>query len=92
MVEFARSFAARPRLLLLDEPASGLSESQRERLSGVLRTVGDMTCVLLVEHDLGLVAQITEKIFVLASGQLVFDGSPDEFRNSAVVNSLLVGL
>ena len=92
MVEFARAIAARPRLLLLDEPASGLSESQRERLSGVLRTVGDMTCVLLVEHDLGLVAQITEKIFVLASGQLVFEGSPDEFRNSAVVNSLLIGL
>jgi branched-chain amino acid transport system permease protein len=92
MVEFARAIAARPRLLLLDEPASGLSESQRERLKDVLRTVGGMTCVLLVEHDLGLVAQITEKIFVLASGQLVFEGSPDEFRNSAVVNSLLVGL
>lgn len=92
MVEFARAIAARPRLLLLDEPASGLSESQRERLKDVLRTVGDMTCVLLVEHDLGLVAQITEKIFVLASGQLVFEGGPEEFRNSAVVNSLLVGL
>ncbi|MGE5132620.1 MAG: ABC transporter permease subunit, partial [Gemmatimonadota bacterium] len=92
MAEFARAIAARPRLLLLDEPASGLSETQRERLKDVLRTVGDMTCVLLVEHDLGLVAQITEKIFVLASGQLVFEGSPDEFRNSAVVNSLLVGL
>lgn len=92
MVEFARAIAARPRLLLLDEPASGLSESQRERLKDVLRTVGDMTCVLLVEHDLGLVAQITEKIFVLASGKLVFEGSPEEFRDSAVVNSLLVGL
>ena len=92
MVEFARAIAARPRLLLLDEPASGLSEPQRERLKEVLRTVGDMTCVLLVEHDLGLVAQITERIFVLASGQLVFEGSPEEFRNSAVVNSLLVGL
>ena len=92
MVEFARAIAARPRLLLLDEPASGLSEPQRERLKEVLRTVGDMTCVLLVEHDLGLVAQITERIFVLASGQLVFEGSPEEFRNSAVVSSLLVGL
>jgi branched-chain amino acid transport system ATP-binding protein len=92
MVEFARAIAAKPRLLLLDEPASGLSEPQRERLKEVLRRVADMTCVLLVEHDLGLVAQITEKIFVLASGQLVFEGSPEEFRNSAVVNSLLVGL
>ena len=92
MVEFARAIAARPRLLLLDEPASGLSQAQRERLSGVLRAVGDMTCVLLVEHDLSLVAQITEKIFVLASGRLLFEGSPEEFRNSAEVNSLLIGL
>jgi branched-chain amino acid transport system ATP-binding protein len=92
MVEFARAIAARPRLLLLDEPASGLSEPQRERLAGVLRAAGEMTCVLLVEHDLGLVAQITQQIFVLASGQLVFAGSPAEFRASEVVQSLLIGL
>jgi branched-chain amino acid transport system permease protein len=92
MVEFARAVAARPRLLLLDEPSSGLSEPQREHLKDVLRTVGGMTCVLLVEHDLGLVAQISEKIYVLASGRLVFEGGPEEFRNSAVVNSLLVGI
>jgi branched-chain amino acid transport system permease protein len=92
MVEFARAIAAKPRLLLLDEPTSGLSEPQRERLKDVLRAVADMTCVLLVEHDLGLVAQISEKIYVLAAGGLVFEGGPDEFRQSEVVNSLLVGL
>jgi branched-chain amino acid transport system permease protein len=92
MVEFARAIAAKPRLLLLDEPTSGLSEPQRDRLKDVLRTVGEMTCVFLVEHDLGLVAQISEKIYVLATGRLVFEGTPDEFRQSEVVNSLLVGL
>jgi branched-chain amino acid transport system permease protein len=92
MVEFARAIAAKPRLLLLDEPTSGLSEPQRDRLSGVLRAVAGMTCVLLVEHDLGLVAQISEKIYVLATGALVFEGGPEEFRSSEVVNSLLVGL
>ena len=92
MVEFARAISARPRLLLLDEPASGLSEQQRERLAGVLRAAGEMTCVLLVEHDLGLVAEITQQIFVLASGQLAFAGSPAEFRASEVVHSLLIGL
>jgi branched-chain amino acid transport system permease protein len=92
MVEFARAIAAKPRLLLLDEPTSGLSEPQRDRLAGVLQTVAEMTCVLLVEHDLGLVAQISQKIYVLAAGGLVFAGSPDEFRSSEVVNSLLVGL
>ena len=91
MVEFARAIAPRPRLLLLDEPAAGLSEPQRDRLSGVLHALGEVTCVLLVEHDLGLVAQITERIFVLDYGRLVFQGSPAEFNDSAVVNSLLIG-
>jgi branched-chain amino acid transport system permease protein len=91
MVEFARAIAPRPRLLLLDEPAAGLSEPQRDRLKDVLHALGEATCVLLVEHDLGLVAQITERIFVLDYGRLVFEGSPAEFNDSAVVNSLLIG-
>jgi branched-chain amino acid transport system permease protein len=92
MVELARALAARPRLLLLDEPASGLSEQQRRRLAGLLTTLGERTCVLLVEHDLELVAQVSERIFVLSGGRLVFDGGPEDFRASPVVNSLLVGL
>jgi branched-chain amino acid transport system permease protein len=92
MVELARAIAARPKLLLLDEPASGLSEPQRERLKDMLRAVGELTCVLLVEHDLGLVAATAEKIFVLASGRLVFDGTPAAFRASEVVSALLIGV
>ncbi|HEX6525129.1 MAG TPA: ATP-binding cassette domain-containing protein [Streptosporangiaceae bacterium] len=92
MVEFARAIAAQPRLLLLDEPASGLSGPQRDRLAEVLRAAGELACVLLVEHDLDLVARISQKIFVLARGRLVFDGDPEDFRSSDVVNSLLIGL
>ncbi len=92
MVELARALAPNPRLLLLDEPASGLSEDQRRRLADLLVTLADRTCVLLVEHDLDLVAQVSERIFVLSGGRLVFDGGPAEFRASPIVNSLLVGL
>ena len=92
LVELARALAPRPRLLLLDEPASGLSEQQRSRLADLLHAIGELTCVLLVEHDLDLVAQVSQRIFVLSSGRLVFDGGPDDFRASPVVNSLLVGL
>ncbi len=92
MVELARALAPNPRLLLLDEPASGLSEEQRHRLAELLTAFGERTCVLLVEHDLDLVAQVSERIFVLSSGRLVFDGGPADFRASPVVNSLLVGL
>ena len=91
MVELARALAPNPRLLLLDEPASGLSEEQRQRLATLLVTLAERTCVLLVEHDLALVAQVSERIFVLSGGRLVFDGGPADFRSSPVVNSLLVG-
>jgi branched-chain amino acid transport system permease protein len=91
MVELARALAPNPRLLLLDEPASGLSEEQRQRLAGLLTTIAERTCVLLVEHDLALVAQVSERIFVLSGGRLVFDGGPADFRSSPVVNTLLVG-
>jgi branched-chain amino acid transport system permease protein len=91
MVELARALAPNPRVLLLDEPASGLSEEQRHRLAELLTGFGERTCVLLVEHDLDLVAQVSERIFVLSSGRLVFDGGPADFRASPVVNSLLVG-
>ncbi len=91
MVELARALASGPRLLLLDEPASGLSEDQRQRLAALLAALADRTCVLLVEHDLALVAQVSERIFVLSGGRLVFDGGPADFRSSPVVNSLLVG-
>jgi branched-chain amino acid transport system ATP-binding protein len=92
MVELARALAPNPRLLLLDEPASGLSEEQRHRLADLLTAFGERTCVLLVEHDLDLVAQVSGRIFVLSGGRLVFDGGPADFRASPVVNSLLVGL
>ena len=91
MVELARALAPGPRLLLLDEPASGLSEDQRQRLAALLSTLAERTCVFLVEHDLALVAQVSERIFVLSGGLLVFDGGPADFRSSPVVNSLLVG-
>jgi branched-chain amino acid transport system ATP-binding protein len=92
MVELARALAPNPRLLLLDEPASGLSEEQRGRLADLLTGFGERTCVLLVEHDLDLVALVSQQIFVLSGGRLVFAGSPSDFRVSPVVNSLLVGL
>lgn len=91
MVELARAVASKPRVLLLDEPASGLSESQRAELAEVLRVIGRHTCVVLVEHDLDLVASVAERIFVLAAGGIVFEGDAAAFRSSEVVGSLLMG-
>ena len=91
-VELARAIVAGPHLLLLDEPASGLSVEQRERLSRTLQEVAQDTTVVLVEHDLQMVARIAKQIFVLVDGRLVFSGDPNGFLNSDVVRSELMGL
>jgi branched-chain amino acid transport system ATP-binding protein len=90
-VELARCLVARPRLLLLDEPATGLTEAERQRLG---RIVGDLTShgclVLLVEHDLKLVGELCARVTVLDSGRPVFTGTPGEAqRSSAVIEAYL---
>lgn len=91
-VELARAIVAGPRLLLLDEPASGLSVEQRERLSQTLQELAQDATVVLVEHDLQMVARIAKQIFVLIDGRLVFSGDSERFLNSDVVRSELMGL
>jgi branched-chain amino acid transport system permease protein len=92
MVELARAIVARPRLLMLDEPASGLGGAQRTRLAEILLVLGRDTTIVLVEHDLQMVAEISSEVFVLVDGQLRFTGDADGFLHSEVVRTELMGL
>lgn len=92
MVELARAIVARPRLLMLDEPASGLGSAQRTRLAELLLELGGETTIVLVEHDLQMVAQISSEVFVLIDGQLRFNGDAEGFLHSEVVRTELMGL
>jgi branched-chain amino acid transport system permease protein len=92
MVELARAMVTRPKILLLDEPASGLSSEQRARLALRLSKLGETVTVFLVEHDLQMVMDIAEEIFVLLDGQIVFTGNSEEFRTSSIVRQELMGL
>jgi branched-chain amino acid transport system permease protein len=92
MVELARAIVARPRLLMLDEPASGLGSAQRTRLAEILLDLGRETTIVLVEHDLRMVAQISSEVFVLIDGQLRFNGDAYGFLHSEIVRAELMGL
>jgi len=81
-VELARALAAEPRLLLLDEPASGLDHEEIEALAGSIRALRDRlgTTILLVEHQMNLVMNVCDKVVALNFGRKIAEGSPDRVR------------
>ncbi|MCW6008154.1 ATP-binding cassette domain-containing protein [Micromonospora sp. CPCC 205371] len=86
-LEIAMALAGRPRLLLLDEPAAGLSAVEFSQLSAVLRDLPRTVTVLLVEHRLDLVYALADRVTVLRDGQHVATGTPDEIRASSTVRT-----
>ncbi|WP_405640207.1 ABC transporter permease subunit [Streptomyces sp. NBC_00019] len=78
-IEIARAMAARPRLLLLDEPAAGLNGEEVQQLVRIVRSIRDSgTTVVLIEHNMGLVMSLCEKVTVLSSGKVIAEGTPGE--------------
>lgn len=91
-LEIARALALRPDLLILDEPAAGLNETETASLTQFLRTLnaGGMT-ILLVEHDMGLVMSLCRRVIVLAAGRKIADGTPDQVRADKTVQEAYLG-
>jgi branched-chain amino acid transport system ATP-binding protein len=93
-LEIARAMMSEPTLLCLDEPAAGLNPRESAELNELLRSIRDEqgTSILLIEHDMSVVMEISDHVVVLDYGEKIADGPPDEIRNDARVIAAYLGI
>ena len=90
-LEVAMALATRPKLLLLDEPAAGLSPSERGVVSDIVRALPRSITVVLIEHDMDLVLSLVDWVTVLDSGRLLVEAAPDAIRGDPQVQEVYLG-
>jgi len=92
LLELARALACQPRLLLLDEPSSGLDESETDDFGDLLKSLAaDGMAILMVEHDMDLVMSVCDEIHVLDFGHIIATGTPAEIRENRKVQEAYLG-
>ena len=90
-MELILGLAVRPKLLLLDEPTAGLTSSEAEALSGLIRKLPDDITVLMIEHDMKVAFDLADSMIVLHQGEILASGSPAEIKANAQVKGVYFG-
>ena len=93
-VELARALASEPKLLLLDEPMAGMNVEEKEDMSRFILDVNDEfgTTIALIEHDMGVVMDLSDRVVVMDYGKKIGDGTPNEIRNNQAVIDAYLGV
>jgi branched-chain amino acid transport system ATP-binding protein len=93
-VELGRALAAEPSILLLDEPMAGMNMEEKQDMCRFILDVNDEfgTTIVLIEHDMGVVMDISDRVVVLDYGRKICDGSPDQVRNNQDVIDAYLGV
>ena len=91
LLEIALAFACKPRVLLLDEPAAGVPESERHEILATIEALPKDVTVLLIEHDMDIVFTFADRISVLVNGALFVEGTPDEVARDPRVKAVYLG-
>ena len=90
-LELAIALAAAPRVLLLDEPAAGLSPEETRRMVALVRTLKGRYTIVLIEHKIDIIMSVSDRISVMHFGSLIAEGTPDEIQRNAEVRRAYLG-
>jgi branched-chain amino acid transport system ATP-binding protein len=90
-LEIAMALASEPKLLLMDEPTSGMGPNETQRLVSLLRSIRERHTILLVEHDMDVVFSLADRISVLVAGRVIASGTAEEIRNDPQVRVAYLG-
>lgn len=90
-LEIGLALVAAPRMLLLDEPAAGLSRSERQLLTSLLLSLDRSVTVLLIEHDMDVALTVAERVTMMHDGAVIVEGTPTEIRGNQLVHDLYLG-
>jgi len=90
-LELALALASNPKVVLLDEPCAGLSPSERQRFSGLIRDLPRNITLVMIEHDIDIALALADRVTVLHRGNIILDGTPAEVQSNAQVREVYFG-